>query len=131
MEANKSVSGPQVMVIGQPRRGRLGERALGLGLAHMTRKHPHDRSGDLVLNRKSVLDLAVVAPGPAMGAGGGVDQLGADADAVAGAANAALQDVARAKLAPDLTHVDGLALVPEARIAGDDEQLGETRHAPE
>ena len=62
-----------------------------------------------------------------MGAGRGVDKLGTDADAVAGAANAALQHVARAKLAPDLPHVDGLALVPEARVAGDDEQLGEPR----
>ena len=62
-----------------------------------------------------------------MGAGRGVDQLGGDADAVAGAANAALQHVAHAKLAPDLPHVDGLALVPEAGVAGDDEQLGEPR----
>src|SRR6476661_8808288 len=120
MEANESMSGPQVVVIGQPRRGRLGERALGLGLVDVHRKHRHDPSGDFVLDRKGVLEFAIVALGPKMGTGGGVDQLGTDADAVAGAANAALQHVARAKLAPDLPHVYGLALVAEARIAGDD-----------
>ena len=93
----------------------------------MHRKHRHDPSGDLVLDGKGVFEFAIVALGPAMGAGRGVDKLGSDADAVAGAANAALQHVARAKLAPDLPHVDGLALVPEARVAGDDEQLGEPR----
>jgi hypothetical protein len=127
MEENEPVSGPQVMVVGQPRRGRLGERALGLGLVHVHGKHRHDSSGDLVLDGKGVLKFAIVALGPAMGAGGGVDKLGTDADAVAGAANAALQHVARAKLTPDLSHVDALPLVAEARVAGDDEQLGEPR----
>ena len=43
------------------------------------------------------------------------------------ATNAALQNVAHAKLAADLAHVDRLALVLEGGIAGDDEQLGEPR----
>jgi hypothetical protein len=83
---------------------------------------------DLVLDGKGILEFAIIALGPAMGAGRGVDKLGSDADAVAGAANAALQhDVARAKFGRDLPHIDGLTLVPEARVAGDDEQFGEPR----
>ena len=70
------MSGPQVMVIGLPHGGRLGERALGLGLVHMHRKHRHDRSRDLVLNGKGVFEFAIVALGPAMGAGRSVDKLG-------------------------------------------------------
>ena len=46
---------------------------VGLGLVHVHRKDPHDRFGDLVLDGKSILDVAVVALGPAMGAGDGVD----------------------------------------------------------
>jgi hypothetical protein len=57
---------------------------------------------DLVLDGKGILEFAIIALGPAMGAGRGVDKLGSDADAVAGAANAALQhDVARAKFGRD------------------------------
>src|SRR5205809_5637911 len=80
---------------------------------HMHRKQPHDRSGDLVLDRKGVFEFAIVALSPAMDAGRGVDRLGIDTNAVAGATNAALQHVARTKLARDLAHVDALALVPE------------------
>jgi hypothetical protein len=47
----------------------------------MDGEHCHDGAGDLVLDRKDVLDLAVVALGPAMGPGDGVDELGGDADA--------------------------------------------------
>jgi hypothetical protein len=56
-----------------------------------------------------MLGFAVVALGPAMGAGRGIDKLGSDADTVAGAANAALQHVARTQLASDLPHIDGPA----------------------
>src|SRR5215831_15600653 len=84
-------------------------------------------AGDLVLNRKHVLNLPVVALGPAVGAGHGVGELHRDADAVATTANAALQDVAHAKLPRYLAHVGRLPLVLEGRVAGDDEQVGEPR----
>src|SRR5271165_1900610 len=45
-----------------------------------------------------------------------------DADPVAALAHRAFEHVAHAELAPDLFHIDGLALVSEARIAGDDEE---------
>ena len=50
-----------------------------------------------------------------------VDQLTGDAHAVARFAHAALKHVAHAQFAADLLHVDGLTLVGETRIAGDDE----------
>ena len=56
-----------------------------------------------------------------------VDQLAGDAHAVAGLAHAAFEHVAHAKLAADLPDVERLALVGEARIAGDDEQRLEAR----
>jgi hypothetical protein len=57
-----------------------------------------------------------------MRAGERIDQLRGDADAAAPFAHRAFEHVAHAEFAPDLLHVDGLALVREARIAGDDEQ---------
>ena len=76
---------------------------------------------------KTSFELPIVALGPAVGASRGIDELGGDADAIASAANAAFEHVADAELATDLSDVGGLALVLEARIAGDDEQLGEAR----
>ena len=52
----------------------------------------------------------------------GVDQLAGDAHAVAGLAHAAFEHIAHAEFAADLLHIDRLALVGEARIAGDDEE---------
>ena len=127
IEESQSMSGPQVMVIGQPHGGRLGERALDLCLVHLHRKHRHDRPDDFVLEGKSVIELAIVAVSPLVRTGRSVDKLSADADTVARAANAALQHVAHPELAPDLPDVDGLALVLEARIAGDHKQLREPR----
>jgi hypothetical protein len=59
-------------------------------------------------------------------AGRRIDQLGGDAQAVAGLSHAALQHVSDAEFGGDLLHVDGAVLVGEARIAGDNE---EPRHA--
>ena len=57
-----------------------------------------------------------------MRAGGRVDQLSGDPHPPAGFAHRAFEHIAHAKLSPDLLHIDGLALVSETRIAGDDEQ---------
>jgi hypothetical protein len=58
---------------------------------------------------------------------GGIDQLRGNANAVPDQPHAALQHVAHAELAPDLTDIDSLALVLEAGVASDDEQLAEAR----
>src|SRR5207249_10548166 len=52
----------------------------------------------------------------------GIYQLGGDPQPVAGLADRAFEHVADTELAPDLLHIDRLALIGEARIARDDEQ---------
>ena len=46
----------------------------------------------------------------------GIDQLCGNANAVAASPYAPLQDIAHAQLAPDLAHIDRLALVLEALV---------------
>jgi hypothetical protein len=58
---------------------------------------------------------------------GRVDQLTGDAHSVAGFAHRAFEDISDAKLAPDLLHIDRLALVRKTRIAGDDKQPADAR----
>ena len=84
-------------------------------------EYRHDRARDLILHREHVLDLAIIALGPAMPAGGAVDELSCDADAIAGALNAALQDIAHAELLADLTEVNRPALVLKRRVPSDHE----------
>ena len=69
-----------------------------------------------------VFDQAIEAVGPQMRAGFGVDQLRGDAHAVAALAHRTFEDIAHSEFAAHLLHVDGAALVGEARIAGDHEE---------
>src|SRR5215468_3575159 len=86
-----------------------------------------NRARYLVLDREDVVQLAVVALGPAVCPGDGIDELRRDADPIADPPNASFQHVACAQLAPDLPDIDGLALVLEGGIARDDQKLGEPR----
>src|SRR5438552_131822 len=72
---------------------------------------------------------AVIFVGPNMRAGLSLDELSRDAQAIAAFAQAALEHVANAELAPDLLDVDDLALVGEARIPRDHEQPIDPRQA--
>ena len=65
-----------------------------------------DPLGDVILEVEEVVDDAVVAVGPEMRAGNGVDELRRDADAVAGLAHAPFEHVAHAEGAGDLADVD-------------------------
>jgi len=56
-----------------------------------------------------------------IGAGRSIDELTGDADAGAGLANTTFKNVAHAKLAPDLLHVNRPALVSKTRVSRDDE----------
>ena len=60
--------------------------------------------------------------GPEMRAVCRVDQLRGNAHALSGLAHRVFNDVADAHFTSDLLHVDGLAFVGEARIAGDDQK---------
>ena len=57
----------------------------------------------------------------------GIDELPGDAHSVPGLAHAAFEHIAHAQFAPDLLHIDGPALVGEARIARDHEQPAHAR----
>jgi hypothetical protein len=73
---------------------------------------------DLVLEVENVLERAVVFLGPEMRTALGFEELRRDADAVAGPPHSALDYIAHAELAPDLTDVDRLALVGESSNCG-------------
>ena len=120
----------QIVVVGVEALGRLALGPLDLGLLEPRRDRADDARRHLVLQLEDVLELAVEPVGPEMRAGRGIDQLAGDAHPAAGLAHAALEHVAHAELAADLPHVDGPALVGEARIAGDDEQPARCARAP-
>ena len=102
-------------------------RADALGLQQLGFDCSDDFPCDLVLQGKDVGQVAVVAVGPDVIAGRGVDQLGGDAHAIAALAHAALQHVTHAEFARDALYVDRLALVGERRIARDDEEPAQLR----
>ncbi|MEZ5864551.1 MAG: hypothetical protein R3D25_10985 [Geminicoccaceae bacterium] len=87
----------------------------------------HDRPGQLVLQVEQVGHRPVPAVGPDMAAVRGVDELGRQPQAVAGAADRALDDIAHAQLARDLPHVSGRATKAEAGIARDHREVAKAR----
>ena len=101
--------------------GRPAERAVSAACnaGSMT---PATLDATLILELEHIFDRAVEPVGPQMRAGFGLDQLRGDADPAAALAHRAFEHIAHAQFAPDLLHIDGLALVGEARIAGDHEQ---------
>jgi hypothetical protein len=84
-------------------------------------------AGDFVLQLKHIAQVTVEPVGPQMHTACRLDQLSGNPYPAAGFAHAALKDISDAELEADLLDVDGLALVGEARIAGDHEQRLEAR----
>ena len=112
----------QVEVVGiEVGRAALLDRLLLLG-QQLELQRLDDRFRDLVLQREDVAQVAVVALGPDVVAGGAIDQLRGDAHAAARLAHAALEHVLHLELARHLRHVDELALVHERAVARDDGQ---------
>src|SRR5258708_18820445 len=109
-------------IIGIEAIGALAFDALDLGEPQTRFDGADDGKRYLVLQGENIVGLAVIALGPDMRAGRGVDELPGDAHAIAGLAHAAFEHIAHAKLAADLLHVDSAALVGEGRITRDDEQ---------
>src|SRR5262249_3632819 len=60
-------------------------------------------------------------------AGRRIDELPGDAHARSRLAHAAFEDVTHPQLAPDLLHIDRLALIGERRVSGDYEQPADAR----
>ena len=86
-----------------------------------------DGGGEFVLHREDIDQVAIVAIGPDMAAGRRVDQLRGQADASAGFADAAFQNVADTQFAAGLNHIDMTALINKGRVAGDHEHPAEFR----
>src|SRR5215471_4671208 len=110
-ESPKKRVGPDQHVPGTEVLARAVLRTNAFGLQQLRLNRGHDLPGDLVLQRKNVDQVAIVAFGPEMLTGFGVDQLGSDAHAAAALADAPFQHVAHPEFSPDLTYVRSLALV--------------------
>jgi hypothetical protein len=92
------------------------------GLTKRDAQRLGDRSRDLVLDHEHVVDVAIEALGPQVIAVGDVHQLRADAQAVAGLADAALEHRLHVQSLADLAHVDLRALELERRGPRHDRQ---------
>ncbi len=101
------------MIVGLPGHGRFEQSALDLRFVDMRRKDRGNRSRDLVLNCKDVIEVAVIAFRPTMRSGSALDKLSRDTYAVAAAPDAALKDIAHAKFAAYLAQIKSFALVLE------------------
>ena len=115
----------EVVVVGFQALCRLAPGTLDLGLLHFRCDRTDDARGDLVLQIEDLRQRSVETIGPQVGTRRGIDELAGDAQAVARPAHASLDHIADTQLAPDLLHVHGPALVGEARIPCDDEQVAE------
>jgi hypothetical protein len=73
-----------------------------------------NRAHNLILNRKDILEPAVVVLCPPVSTGHGVDQLRGDARTIVASPHAALEHVANAQFAPDPSDNDRFALILEA-----------------
>ena len=71
------------------------------------------------------LQRTVVALGPQVTAGGGIDQLRGDPHLVVSLAHAAFQHIPHPQLLAHVLHLHRLAFVGEGRVAGDDKQAGD------
>ena len=121
----EAVPALQIRFVGRQRRrvlasGRLADR-------QPRRQRLGDGSGDLVLHREHVGQLAIVALRPQVAAVGGVDQLRRDPDPIAGLAHAAFEHVRDAERLRDPPDVDVLALERERGGARDHLQVGHLR----
>ena len=86
----------------------------GVGLVHAL--------GHSILQIEDVLNAAVEMICPEMRAASAVDELRRDAHPLCCFAHATFEHIAHTQFTPDLLHVDGAALISEARIACDHEQ---------
>ncbi len=88
-------------------------------------KRPEDRPGDVVLDIKDVLELALVSLRPQGQAVGRVHQLGRHSEAWPRAADAALEDGRHSELLAHLARIGGLPLKRESRAAGRHTKAGD------
>ena len=122
--------GAQIEVVGVETFGTLAPRALDLGPLQ-TRLDDADDCSRVILSCRSNTSSSAPSYRSAQRCApvsASINCAG-DAQAVARLAHAPFQNIAHAEFAPDLPDIDGLALVGEARIAGDHEQPFDPRQA--
>ena len=110
--------------------GRFPTRALDFSLLQLRRDGTDHTGRHLILKVKKIRNVPLEAIGPDVGPRSCIDQLPGNPQAFARPANTSLEDIADAQLAADLLDVDSLALVGEARIAGDYEERFGSAKAP-
>ncbi len=121
---------PQGEVNGVGVAGMLAKGAQALGSCQFGAKGIRDPRDNVHLQFAELGAVAIEAVGPNMCAGVGRDKLGVDSYVFAGAPHASFERVTHAEFAPNLLHVDRLALVGEGGVASNDEtilQMGEIR----
>ena len=89
--AGEQLKPTQVVAVGLDVGGRRMRQCRLLGRQQVDLKRRDDLVGDVVLDGEDVVERAIVALRPDLGAGGAVDQPGGDPGPVAGAADTALQ----------------------------------------
>lgn len=102
----------------------IPDRPRGFGGEHLEVEREGDAPGDLAPQFEKVAQFAVEALGPEMRVAGRVDQLGVDAHPVAGALDAAFDDIAHGQFAADLFGAFRLHAVGQGALGRDHE------HAP-
>src|SRR5262249_40238267 len=107
----------QIEVISSEVAGRAMGRARRFSSLQCRLDDPGDTRSHLVLKLEYVFQRAVEAVGPEMHAACRVDQLRGNSNPASGFAHRAFEHIADAEFAPDLLHIDGLALVGEGAVA--------------
>jgi len=100
-----------------------GIDAVALEAGKLYRCRADHASGDIVLHAEDILNLGIISFGPDVPPRTGLGQLGVDADAIPGTANATAEQVMRIELATDLGRCEVPTLELKARRFGDDEQV--------
>src|SRR5262249_33948058 len=117
----------QIKVVGVKTFGWFTFRTLYFSLVYMGDKDGDDIVSHLVLNCEYVLQFSIVTFRPSVHACVCIDELGRDADPVAGAADTTFKDVTDPQLARDLTNVYSSTFVGEAGVSRDNEETGKPR----
>ena len=90
-----------------------------------------DRAGDFAFDAEDIFQLAIVALGPEVFIGRGLDQLHVDVHQLAGLLHAAFENIRDAELLRDFRQVSGLALILLSRGARNHLQRTDLRESGE
>src|SRR5215469_12105400 len=122
----EGLAATQDVFVGGEAFGWLAECALPLEAGELYGRRADNASGDVLLHAEDVLDLVLVGLRPNRSSGCGLNELCVDPNAVAGAADTAIEQIVHIEPASDLGRRQFLALELEAGRFGNNEQVRET-----